>query len=246
MLITITNSGLQNGRPTSIGSNTISVPNRTSYLFTLADFTTGTNPAYSDPEGDAMSYIKILSLPPAGTLKINGVDVSVNDLISSGEISTSNFYYDAPNQDSPVNSTFQFDAADVGSNSLSGLDTGFIELSALGYANQPPDAVGNNTISLDYGVIRVFTRADFTTSTTPQYNDPEGDAADKLKVLDLPANGTLQFNGVDMIANQIITFAQIDAGYFSYVPNLLITDNQSLEFNFAIADLGSGEFTTTS
>ena len=55
MIITITNNNAENARPSSIGSNSISIGNRATYTFTISDFTSGTNPPYTDPEGDPMS-----------------------------------------------------------------------------------------------------------------------------------------------------------------------------------------------
>ena len=245
MLITITNSGIQNARPTQIGENKITILNRAVYIFTIDDFTTNTTPVYSDPEGDAIAFIKIKSLPALGVLKLGGSNVLVGDLISSGDISTGNFSYESPDQNEVSLSEFQFDAADTGSNSLSGLDDGFIFLSVNAYENQPPSSIGNNTISIDYGETYVFTSEDFTSNTTPAYADPEGDVADKLKIIDLPSTGSLQFNGIDVSANQIINFSEIASGYLTYVPDLGIITNQSLDFNFAIADLGSGIFVQT-
>mgnify|MGYP003650928965 CR=1 FL=1 len=60
MLYTITNTGSTNARPSSIGSNSISVDYEGEYVFTVANFTTETTPPYEDPEGDALSYIKVL------------------------------------------------------------------------------------------------------------------------------------------------------------------------------------------
>jgi len=244
MLYTVTNGGLQNGRPTQIGANTIEVGNRTSKVFSLANFTTETTPVYSDPEADALAYIKILSLPAVGVLKLGGVNVNANDIISSADITTNNFTYDAPNQDAGVVDVFQFDAADIGSNSLSGLDDGIITLNVASIVNQPPDVVGDNTILIGYGQTKVFTEADFTTGTTPAYNDPEGDPAFKLKVLDLPVSGDLVHNGVNVLVNQEILFSEIASGYLTYTPDPLILTIQTLEFNFAIADSVSGIFTT--
>jgi len=242
MLYTITNSGVQNGRPTQIGANTISVAFAATHVFTLANFTTETSPVYSDPEDDALSYIKILSLPSTGTLKLNGVDVVLGSQVASGQISTGNFTYISSGDG---DYTFSFDAADSGSNSLSGLSTGVITMNVATAVNLPPSAVGDNTIASSYGETIIFTSANFTTETSPVYSDPEGDAASMLKILTLPATGSLMFNGSNVIANQEITFAEIDSGYLIYNPDLLVTSVQSLTFTFAIADQGSGIYTTS-
>jgi|AntDeeMinimDraft_6_1070357.scaffolds.fasta_scaffold07632_2 hypothetical protein len=46
------------------------------------DFTTNTTPPYYDPEGDAPLKLKITSLPSDGVLKLDEVDVIINDEIS--------------------------------------------------------------------------------------------------------------------------------------------------------------------
>ena len=237
MLYTITNSGLQNGRPTQIGANTISLAYGATHVFTLANFTTETTPAYSDPEDDALSLIKILTLPSVGTLKLNGVDVIVGDQITSGQISSGNFTYVAT-VDGDYN--FTFDAADVGSNSLSGLSTGIITMSVAVAVNLPPSVVGDNTFNLVYAESKVFTVADFTSGTTPAYVDPEGDPALSVKILTLPANGNLVHNGTNVIVNQVIPVTEISAGYLVYNPDLGITTLQNLTFDFSVADSGSG------
>jgi hypothetical protein len=240
MLYTITNSGLQNGRPTQIGANTLSILFGATHIFTLANFTTETTPAYQDPEGDALSTIKILSLPSTGTLKLNGVDVVLNQLITAGQLTTGNLTY-VSNGDG--NFLFQFDASDVGSNSMSGLSTGWITMNVAQVINLPPDVVGNIGFVFDYGVSKTFTVADFTSSTIPAYNDPEGDAPSKVKILTLPANGTLEFNGNPVIINQEMTVSEIASGYLVFVPDLGVETAQTLTFNFSVADIGSGQFT---
>lgn len=245
MLYTITNQGLSNGRPVSIGANTISILNRATHIFTLANFTTQTSPAYSDPEGDALSYVKILTLPPAGTLKLSGVAVQLNDLIISANISAGNFTYEANDVSPAYSSFFKFDIADVGSQSLSGLNTGIMTMSVASAVNAAPTCVGNNIISKAYGQNHVFSMADFTTNTTPAYSDPESDDPYALKVLTLPANGTLNFNGSAVVVNQEILATEVNSGLLIYVPNAAVTNAQSLSFTFAVSDVGSKIFVSS-
>lgn len=244
MIFTITNSGLQNGRPTAIGTNTISINNRATHVFTIANFTSETNPVYSDPENDPLAYIQVLSLPVLGSLKLSGIPVSVGDNISSGNLSLGNLTYDAPNQDEASLESFRFDVADAGSNSLSGLvNDGIININAEAYENQPPSSVGSNAIAIAYADEYEFTEADFTTNTTPAYADPEGDAADQLKILSLPDTGELRLNGLALSVNSIVLFTEIASGYFTYAADSGQTSAYATTFNFSIADAGSGEFT---
>lgn len=241
MLYTVTNGGLQNGRPTQIGANSITIDNRAIYTFTVADFTTGTSPVYSDPEDDALAYIKILNRPGIGDLVLNGVTLVNNDIVSVGEITTGNLTYVSQDNDSHYYEVFNFDCADIGSNSLSGLDDGIMTMTVGEVENSPPDNVGDKTINLTYGQIYVFTSANFTSETTPAYSDPEGDAAYSLKILSLPATGELTYNGNAATVNQVVLMTEIDAGYLVYNPDISETGILILDFDFAIADSGSGQ-----
>jgi len=247
MLYTITNSGSANSRPTQIGANTIATTYGTSYVFTLADFTTGTTPVYSDPEGDAMSYIKIITLPSQGELHVNDVAVVAGTLVTAGVIDTGNFKYvplsAAPGGLAEDRPHFDFDCADAGSNALSGLDTGIMGLNVTAAVNSAPDAVGDNTVAFSYGLAKVFTAADFTTNTTPAYNDPEGDAPYKVKITSLPTSGVLNFNGSPVFANQEILLSSVDAGYLSFSQDLAVKGSQTVTFDFSISDVGSEQFT---
>ena len=247
MLYTITNSGSTNSRPTQIGANTVATTYGTSYVFTLADFTTGTTPIYSDPEGDALSYIQVITLPSQGELHIDDVAISAGQLVTVGIIAAGNFKLvppaTKPGGFAELVPSFKFDCADAGSNSLSGLDTGVMSLTLTTVANSAPSTVGDNTIFRPYGVTKVFTAADFTTNTTPPYSDPEGDLAYKVKITSLPTSGSLSFNGSGVTINQEILLSSVDAGYLVFDQDLAVKSSQAIAFNFAISDVGSEQFT---
>jgi len=59
--------------------------------FTTTDFTN----AFSDVDADQLASIKIITLPANGVLKLNGVNVTVNQLISSADLSNLIFVPDA-------------------------------------------------------------------------------------------------------------------------------------------------------
>lgn len=245
MLITITNSGKPNGRPTSIGANTIgNIEHAGIHVFTLANFTTETSPQYSDPEDDPLKYIKITSiLSGSGMLKLNGVSVVLGQIIQSGDISSGNLKYESdPVVRTNYSANFEFDIADSGSSSLSGLSTGIMTMGVIEKANLPPTTVGNGTVDTLHAVSYVFDRADFTTNTIPVYLDPENDPAGQLKILSLPVSGTLSHNGTNVIINHVIPFTEIDAGYFMYIPDPTIESLHTVNFDFSIADTGSGIF----
>ena len=111
-------------------------------------------------------------------------------------------------------------------------------------ANQAA-TIGDGSETTAYAVDIVFTRAHFTTLTTPAYSDPEADAADKLKITVLPTDGEIKLSGTPILANDIFDFTtDIDAGLLTYVGDVAITTSQILSFTFEIADAGSGIYSS--
>ena len=76
--VTITVTGT-NDAPTA-ANNTVNTLEDVSYTFTAADFN------FSDIDGDTLAGVGITSLETAGSLQLNSVDVSLNQLISKADI----------------------------------------------------------------------------------------------------------------------------------------------------------------
>lgn len=115
-------------------------------------------------------------------------------------------------------------------------------LTTNAYINQPPTQIGDGSATTNYGEVYTFTIEDFTTNTVPAYSDPEGDAAENLKILTLPATGELQFNALPVIINQIISFTDIGTGLFTFVPDNGTTITYIDIFTYEISDVGSGQY----
>lgn len=244
-LFTLTVNAQNNQPPDRIGDLSLALTYNQTYTFTEADFTTGTSPEYNDPEGDSLQSIQVKTLPTLGTLELNSVAVVALDEITVADINSNLFTYIADPAETAgyTDSNFTWDAKDTGSLTFAGL-TGTVTFIADAEVNLAPSAVGNNSKTTDFNSTIVFTTADFTTDTTPAYADPEGDAAANLQVLSLPASGTLKLSGVDVKVNQIISFADITSGFFTYVPDNSIIGGTTVDFNFQIADAGSGLYTS--
>lgn len=101
--------------PTTIGDNSITLDYNETRIFTSADFTTGTSPAYSDPEGDPAERLKITSLPLEGSLRFNNVPVSVNQIILFSDITLGKLTYIANGNQAGYTSSFNFQISDSGS-----------------------------------------------------------------------------------------------------------------------------------
>jgi len=228
--------------PDQLGIFTLILDHNEVYTFSLSNFTSETIPPYNDPEGDDAETIKIITIPATGVLALNAVPVIAGDDISRTDIINNLLVYTADAGTlTAYDEVFTFNVADQGSLSFSAT-SGTVAVNVSASVNQPPSVVGDGDETIDYGETLVFTRAMFTTSTTPPYADPEGDAALDLKITQLPFEGVIQLNGVPIVVNTVVPFASIDAGLLTYVPALIDTDGDLESFTFEIADAGSGQF----
>lgn len=107
-----------------------------------------------------------------------------------------------------------------------------------GYVNGRPNQIGNNSVSTENRIEYIFTVADFTTNTTPEYKDPEGDPMAYVWIGSLPDTGKLQVNGVDIQEGSIVNSSNISTGNFKYIPDD-IDAYYSAAFSFDVADTGS-------
>jgi hypothetical protein len=242
-VITLNVSARLNRAPDSSGWNNLVLAHGLIHTFTLANFTTETNPPYSDPEGDALKEVKITSLPFQGVLKLSGLTVSVNENITSSQLSSSLLTYesDVSDLDGYLDSGMEFLVSDVGSSNFT-TSPKIFNLKMHGNINRSPIEVGGNELTIGVGSTTVFTRTMFTTGLTPAYEDPEGDAALNLLIDSVPVNGSLMLNGVLVINEQVIPFSEIDSGNFSYVNSSLGDGINPEGFNFKISDVGSEEY----
>lgn len=106
----------ENQAPDVVGDQTITVNHAQVMTLTAAMFTTSTTPPYHDPENDAPYQLQILSLPSSGTLKLNNVNVAVNQVINFSSINLGQLTYTAdPNNNLAHSTLFTFAVSDTGS-----------------------------------------------------------------------------------------------------------------------------------
>lgn len=198
--------------------------------FKKLDFTTN----YFDKEGDLPYEVTILN------------DVSYGALLYNNKIVKAPFIFNINNVDkfqymrvSPLEYTeeINFKTSDNNLNKLySEMATMTINVSAK--VNEPP-IIGDNEVDIEYDATYIFTQDDFTTNTTPPYNDPEGNPPYKLKILSLPLTGTFLFNNTSISVNQEILFTDINAGLLRILGSKADINGETLNFTFTISDTGS-------
>tara|TARA_R110000796_G_scaffold181330_1_gene297842 strand:- start:8870 stop:9607 length:738 start_codon:yes stop_codon:yes gene_type:complete len=241
-IITLDLSARDNLPPSASGWKSISVAFGATHVFTLANFTTETTPAFADPEGDALEAIKITTLPSQGTLKKGVTDVILNEEITSAELTAGDLTYvsDGTDTDGYSDGFMEFLVSDDGSSTFTTTPK-TVTLIMAGNVNQAPTSVGDGELDVTVGSTTIFTRAMLTSLLNPSYSDPEGDAALNLLVETVPVYGNMYLSGVLVVDDQVVSFADIDAGNLTYI-NIGLATISDEEFSFRISDAGSGEY----
>ena len=104
-------------------------------------------------------------------------------------------------------------------------------------ASTTAPAASNSTVTAAENTPYTFTAADFNfTARTP------GDTLASVRILTLPARGTLTLAGAAVTANQAVTKAELDAGRLVYTPAVNSSGTRYARFTFRVS--GSTEAST--
>lgn len=202
------------------------------------DFLTG----YYDKEDNTPLKIQFLNTPLYGSLVFNKKILREKDEVLIDQITDTNFikYYRGSKYEYTEEINYKISDNNI-NNKYSNMATFTINVEA--YNNQPP-TIGDNDININYNQLYIFNRADFTSNTTPPYNDIENDPAYKLKITKLPGGAFLRLNGINVILNQEILFTDIDNGNLTIEGDSTILTAYDTDFDFEISDTGSQEFSS--
>lgn len=172
---------------------------------------------FSDPDNDVLAKIKITSLPPTGILKLNGINITVNQEIPFAQLNAISF---VPNADWNGSTSFLYNGSDGISYAPSDQSI-FINVSAI---NDAPVVANISKTGVEGNAV-AFTASDFSS----KFTDIENDGLNKIKISSLPANGTLKLNNTAISVNQEIPFA--DLSNLVFVPNPLWNGTTTFTWN---------------
>lgn len=206
------------------------------YTFSLTDFTHD----YIDPDGDIACKISILTNPIMGQFYLNNTLINAPFELNSCDINKLEYRI---NDTLFGNDYFNFYVIDSNIKNPIKSNMATFNINIEQRANQKPDVVGDQTITIANAQVIVLTSAMFTTTTTPPYHDPENDAPYQLRILSLPSSGTLKLNNVNVTVNQVINFSNITSGQLTYTADPSNITAHSTLFTFAVSDVGSQQFT---
>ena len=208
-----------NDAPTA-ANNTISTIEDTDYTFTASDFN------FSDIDGDSLASVQLTTLETVGALKLNGVDVTLNQVISKTDIDAGLLTF-----------TPQVNANGIGYDSFGFTVNDGTTYSTSSYTitinvnpvNDAPTAA-NNTISTIEDTDYTFTASDFN------FSDIDGDSLASVQLTTLETVGALKLNGVDVTLNQVISKTDIDAGLLTFTPQVNANGIGYDSFGFTVND----------
>lgn len=193
---------------------------------------------FTDEDSNTFIAVKISSLPNAGSLKLNGTDVEVGQLVEIANLS-SLVFTPAANASGNAYSTFTFQVKDNGADPTTG-KSGSIDLDPVpnsftfnvAAVNDAPSG-SNNTVQLNEDGDYTFAAADFGFSDTD--DTPENNFA-SLTLTSLPSVGALTLNGAGVTIGQQVPVAQIST--LVYTPSANLNGANAASFTFQVGDDG--------
>ena len=108
--------------------------------------------------------------------------------------------------------------------------------------NKPPMSIGYGNITVAHSEERILTLDDFTINTSPQYNDPEGDSVESVKIKSRPSTGSLELNNILVVNGQEIDVQEVIDGNLKYISDISTTSAYTDVIQFDLSDMGSGEY----
>jgi hypothetical protein len=219
-----------------VGTNeTVTTNEDTAYTFATADFGL-TDP--NDSPANALTAVKISTLPGVGTLTDNGVAVTSGQFVTAADISGGKLVFTpAANANGAGYASFTFQVQDDGGVANGGVDLDPIANTMTINVNAVNDAPAgaNKTVTTDEDTQYTFGTVDFG-FTDP--SDSPTNALLNVKITTLPGAGTLTDNGVAVTAGQFVTVADISGGLLAFTPALNANGAGYASFTFQVQDDG--------
>ncbi len=177
---------------------------------------------YSDPDNDAFEKIRITQLPVAGKIYYQNQAISLNKDISITNIAELT-YVPEPDANGDNYASFKYYVHD-GTNFSTTSNTVTINVTPT---NDKP-AAQDSTVTLREDTPHSFSSDDFS------FSDIDGDPLVLLQITQLPSQGTLQYQGQDVTANQYIPGVYMDRLVFT--PDTDANGDSYADFVFRVSD----------
>ena len=210
-----------NDAPTAI-NRILFINEDTAHTFEAGDF------RFRDVDvGDRLEKVKIVTLPGAGSLTVDGTPVTANQEIARADIDDDKLVFTpAANASGNPYATIIFkvndgDAESVSSNRI---------ILSVNAANDAPTA-SDNTVATDEDTAFTFEASDFNFSDIDS-----GDTLARVKIVTLPGAGSLTNDGTPVTANQEIAKTDIDDDKLVFTPAADGNGDPYTSFTFRVND----------
>ncbi|MBD9484678.1 retention module-containing protein [Pseudomonas sp. PDM14] len=218
-------------------NDTFSTSEDTSVTITSAGLfgADGTGPL-NDSDGDSGSFtsIKVTQLATDGVLKLNGVNVTLNQEVSKADIDAGKLVFVPDgNENGAPYATFKYQVSD--GSSYSNIATVTINVTP---ANDAPVAVNDTFTTSEDNAVTITYNGLFGADGTGSNNDYDVDSSSftGIRVTQLATDGVLKLNGVDVSLNQEISIADINAGKLTFVPDSNENGAPYATFQYQVSD----------
>lgn len=216
-------------------SNTVTSLEDAAYVIKTADF------GFTDPNdtpANSLLNVKINTLPGIGSLKDNGVAVTVGQVIPLADITGSKLVFQpTANLNGGPYFLIKFQVQDNGGTANGGVDTdptGRVMYMKLTPVNDAPTGA-SHTVAMTKNTSYAFAVADFGFSDA---TDSPANTLLAVQITTLPTLGSLTDNGVAVTVGQRIAVADITSGKLKYTPVTNGTGVNYSNFTFKVQDNG--------
>ncbi|MBK8064367.1 MAG: DUF4347 domain-containing protein [Betaproteobacteria bacterium] len=193
--------------------NTVTTSAGNAYTVVLADF------KYSDAENHALSNVTITSLPGVGSLKLNGVNVTVGQTISVANINAGQLKY---TPSGTTTASFGFRVQDVGGTAGGGVNTdpvaNTLTINVLA-SPAAPVVAGTDTLT--------YTENDAATAVSPTISVSDADNSTLTKATVSIGTGFVTGQDVLSFTNDGVTMGNISAAYNATTGVMTLTSSGS-------------------
>jgi predicted outer membrane repeat protein len=195
----------------------------------LSDF------GYSDLDGHAFDGVRIVTLPGAGQLALDGVAVTAGQFVTAAELAANKLVFTPVADANGANhASFTFRVRDAGGTANGGVDEDAsanalrIDVTPVNDAPAGTDA----TLTILEDTPRALAAPDFG------FTDPDGHAFAGVTLGSLPGAGSLTLDGAAVTAGQFVGASDIAAGKLVFTPVVDANGVNHASFTFRARDAG--------
>ena len=181
--------------------------------FAAVDFTS----KFTDKDNNPLTKIRIVDLPLNGSLQLNGIAITAGQEIVAADLDKITF---VPNADWNGSTSFNWNGSD---GTVYAVSDAPVNITVTPVNDVPVVAAISKSGGEDSPI--PFAAVDFTSKFTDKDNNP----LTKIRIVDLPLNGSLQLNGIAITAGQEIVAADLDK--ITFVPNADWNGSTSFNWN---------------